>query len=581
MFAAVLGRTLRLMRRTWLRVLAVQLVVLPVMVLLLAAISIASGELLGASLQGALDGDLAGANLGRILSMGVPLGLLALLIVGWAQLAPIRAASGEHGIRSAMSGAAQGAPRYVALVLLGIAISILFQRSETLLLLLSLLILVPTMLAVGTIAREPHRLGLDVAWRHGLRQPHRTIGALLAVLVMLALMTALSVALVLLPVIAVAGSPDELWTGSVGFDIASATVFASLAGILLAALPWLVLQPALVVAVHGVITGTSDIIDWSNGAGGVATVVTSELSVPVARLIGAQADGTARPQPRMTIPPRATEPGRVPGPGVDEVAGVSLPRGRATRPVVATSMEFAIGDGTAAGAGDEPQLWVTSDVLAGPAGAWKRLATGFGESGLWPLLLPAGVRLDPPVDGEWYQHPARRELPHVSSEAIAERLRVRLNESLAGGSPLTSTDLFAASAIARGELTSGSGRRPDSLAATLAAVGPARLALVPVRRPADAIDVLVWPGASDAGIPPDELTELLASWEQRWGVLLVALQECSMLLAVMRPPTTLDEALEAAAEQHALCPDEAGDWGDDSGAAQQFLNAPTWQLSWH
>jgi hypothetical protein len=39
--------------------------------------------------------------------MGVPLGLLALLDIGWAQLAPIRAASGQHGFRSAMSEAAQ------------------------------------------------------------------------------------------------------------------------------------------------------------------------------------------------------------------------------------------------------------------------------------------------------------------------------------------------------------------------------------------------------------------------------------------------------------------------------------------
>jgi hypothetical protein len=95
------------------------------------------------------------------------------------------------------------------------------------------------------------------------------------------------------------------------------------------------------------------------------------------------------------------------------------------------------------------------------------------------------------------------------------------------------------------------------------------------------LHALVWPGAAAAGIPTDELADLLASWEERYGALLVALGERSVVLAVLRPPATEQEAIEALAEQHALCPDEALDWLDDATGARSLVNAPVWRLSWH
>jgi hypothetical protein len=289
--------------------------------------------------------------------------------------------------------------------------------------------------------------------------------------------------------------------------------------------------------------------------------VEQELSPVVERMIGL-APTTTR---RMTIPPRASFAGRLPGPGVLEVAGVQLPAGRPTRPI------------RSAGAAVE-QLWSSSSSGEALAASWKPLAAGFTETGLWPMLLHTTPSASDAV--QWFDDDADRSAGSETLD-VAEAFATRLAISLSGGSPLTSTDLLAGSAVARGQLGRGSGRRTDAVDAALGQIADARLALVPCRRPADAVEVLVWPGAVDAGIPERELADLLASWEERYGALLVALGEHSLLLAILRPPTTLEEAVEALAEQHALCPDEADGWGSDEQAALALIDAPVWTLSWH
>jgi LPXTG-motif cell wall-anchored protein len=285
-------------------------------------------------------------------------------------------------------------------------------------------------------------------------------------------------------------------------------------------------------------------------------------------------------QPRLRIPPRAEQPGRIPSPGVLSVAGVELPAGRPTRPVNAPVVELVVRAGESGSGSATAQLWVSRDATAAAAGHWRQLAAGFTETGLWPLLLPATSPSSAAgEDGEWFDEPARRH--DVDRHSPAERFRTRLAGSLAGGSPLASTEQLAASAVARGELGRGSGRRTDALAVAFERLGPMRLALAPACRPADVLHALAWPGADAAEIPSGELADLVASWEERYGALLVSIDAASILLAVLRPPANVAEAIEAVAELHALCPDEAAEWGDDAAAAAALVDEPVWRLSWH
>ncbi len=576
MFTSIVGRTFRLARRSWARTLGAYLLAVLVAALLVAVLALVERVLLGDSLRAILDGTVSSADSGRLLVFGVPIGLGMLVAHQWTQLVPIRAVSGDYDLRESLSGAVSGAWRVLALyvLLFGFVLAVLAIESSGVLLVILLLVLsVPMTGAVGQLALEPGRWGLGLLWRCGVLRAHRNIGAYAAVLVVLLLTAIVVGALCLLPIVILGGAPPS-GSEELG-DWIQGAALGVVIGSLLALAPAIALPAALVVAVYESLTGQVDHTRWESDEEPYQP--SSELSPAVQQLVG------AAPQPvrKLVIPPRATDPGRVPSPGVLNVAGVDLPAGRATRNVEAATLELAVGDGAPGEAsGHDEQLWVSRDALPTTPTLWKRLAAAFPETGLWPILIPVDANSGAAVD--WFEHSTRREADAVDpDEAVADRLRVRLSESLDGGSPLTSTDLLRASHVAQGELMSGRGRRTDALTFAFGAVGSARLALAPARRPADVLHALAWPGATTAGIPTDELAELVASWEERYAALLVGLSESGLVLAVLRPPSTVDEAVEVAAEHHALCPDEAVHWGTDRAAAEALVDAPVWRLTWH
>jgi len=572
MVLAILGRTWRLAARAWVRVLVAQLVVLALVALATTGLVLLGDVLLGASVDDVRDGAASGASIGRLLTIGLPLAALLAVVVSWGVLVPLRILASER-LRGAATGAATGAPRLGLVLGAALAVGAALLGAPALLAVVAVVLVVPGMILVGSIAADPHGWGLSSAWRWGVTRPAPSLVALVAVVVAL-LVWAVVVAIAALgPLVAMSGMPAA---DARVQDVLDDAPLAVLIGAVLALAPLVVLPGALVMAVHDVATGRAGRDhDWDDDSG-PAAMPTAELSDAARALV---ASPPPRPR-RLAIPPRAAEPGRVPGPGVLAVAGVDLPVGRATRRVEAATLEFAVGDGELADTASSEQLWVSRDPLEAIPATWKRLAAGFAETGLWPLALPTTAADGASVD--WFEHATRREAASLGDDPnVAQLVRSRLLESLAGGSPLRSTDLFARSATSRGELHQGSARRTDAIAATFEAIGAARLALVPTVRPADALHVLAWPGAAAAGVASDELSELLASWERRWGALLVGVGESHVILAVLRPPATFEEAVELAAEHHALCPDEAADWGDDQSAAQRLVDAPTWRLSWH
>jgi hypothetical protein len=346
-------------------------------------------------------------------------------------------------------------------------------------------------------------------------------------------------------------------------------------GGLLASIVLFVAGPSLAWAVYVSVTGAFEPLDNEELE---AVRVEHELSPAVSALLGTAAVEKKR---RMHIPPRAEAPGRLPGPGVLSVADVTLPPGASGRPVDSPTLELDAFDAVPGGAAGAvaaavtPAMWVSSSVVPNAGSAWKQLAAGFEESGLWPLLLPDA---DFGAAEPWTEQRARRE--RDSLDASAEELfQSRLEGSLRS-TPLASTEAFAVSGVVRGELARGSGKRTDALQHAFEAIGPARLALVAVTRPGEAVHRTAWPGTIAADITGVELAEMLVSWEERWAALLVGMSPSTLTFAVLRPPATLGEAVEAAAEHHSTCPDEADEWGDDRAYAETLLSNPVWRLTW-
>lgn len=574
MLASIVARSIRLAARWSVRILAAAFVALLIATALGLFLGWAGLTLVGGAAGALLDGAATGVDAARLLTIAVPIYGMLLIVQAWSQLVPIRAATGKHRLRDSLLGAIPGALRALPLLLLLItvqALLLLLEPSGVLALVASVVLLVPTLVALGTLALDPGRWGLGDFLRLGVLRIHRHVGATLAAVVVLALAVTLAALLAVAFLTMLVGPvpfddlADPLASERYLSRLPIAAMIAGLAG----ALPLLLLVPALVVATREVVIDGPTVVRDEDDE---AVVPTGDISPAVQQLLGTPA---VRPQ-RLTVPPRAEHPGRVPGPGVLQVAGVDLPPGRHTRPVRTGSLEL---DARDAEPGDDParddRLWIASRPSSEAPATWKRLAAGFAESGLWPLLVPGSASL---AGDEWFDAPAT-ELPPRDGIDAATVVRARLAASLPG-SPLASVERLASTGAARGSLVSGGGRRADAFAQAADRVGPARLALVPARRPADVVVRLAWPGADLAGIPADELAELLASWESRWGALLVALDARQLTFAVLRPPATPEQAVEALAEQHALQPDHARHWRDDEHEASLLVDAPVWQLGW-
>ncbi|WP_433533297.1 DUF4253 domain-containing protein [Micromonospora sp. CA-263727] len=241
--------------------------------------------------------------------------------------------------------------------------------------------------------------------------------------------------------------------------------------------------------------------------------------------------------------------------------------------------------------GERPALWV-SDGPA-PAGLWSQLHAAHQGSGLWPLLLDGlgGAPSRPWDEGELW--PAAMSSP---AEHDAERL-------LAGWwAAYTGTDADAQlSAQQRTAVTAPYGRdwpglatplRPgvapeqhaEHWAAQLSQAQPAmRLGLVAAERGGDALAVAGWQGAINHTNDAAELSAVLRSWEERFGVRVIGVGFAELYLSVAAPPSDTAEALRVAAEHFAFCPDNV--WQGQrprtlAAYADRLIAAPTWAFWW-
>lgn len=106
---------------------------------------------------------------------------------------------------------------------------------------------------------------------------------------------------------------------------------------------------------------------------------------------------------------------------------------------------------------------------------------------------------------------------------------------------------------------------------------------MPARRSADIPAAIGWTGPVNHENDVARLCAVLRSWEDRFGIRVVALTFDQLVLSVAAPPTTEAEAEAVAAEHFAFCPDNI--WqgttdGTRASYARTLLDAPLWSFWW-
>jgi hypothetical protein len=234
-------------------------------------------------------------------------------------------------------------------------------------------------------------------------------------------------------------------------------------------------------------------------------------------------------------------------------------------------------DETDEGPWHEPLLWL-ADERAIP-GTWSALRRTAPAAGLLPVVLDLGGAQGGPE--KWELAPDEMSYPgdHDADEVLEELWEEYTEEGdewpgLAEAlTPTADPDERAAEiadSLADGE--------PVLDGEPL--VGEPHLALVPARRSADIPAAIGWMGPAHHESDTARLCAVLRSWEDRFGIRLVALGFASLLVSVAAPPATLEEAEEIAAEHFAFCPDDIDDTGDLKTYAQSLIDRPTWHFWW-
>jgi hypothetical protein len=230
-------------------------------------------------------------------------------------------------------------------------------------------------------------------------------------------------------------------------------------------------------------------------------------------------------------------------------------------------------DATDDGPWHEPLLW-HAERSAAP-GSWTALGGPAGRAGLLPVLVDLGGSQGGPQD--WELTPA--EMSYAGDHDAEEVLAEFWEECAADGEEWPG--LAAGPA-----LTADPDARAAQVADSLAGEGRSwfkdpHLALVPARRSADVPAAVGWPGPASHDSDTARLCAVLRSWEDRFGIRVVALGFDVLVLSVAAPPTALAEAEAVAAEHFAFCPDSVLQGpGTLDAYAGQLNGERVWSFWW-
>ncbi|WP_329186342.1 DUF4253 domain-containing protein [Actinacidiphila glaucinigra] len=237
-------------------------------------------------------------------------------------------------------------------------------------------------------------------------------------------------------------------------------------------------------------------------------------------------------------------------------------------------------DTTSDGRRREPLLW-HSEAPAEP-GSWEGLLPARMSAGLHPVLLsmdealPATRDLDPGA----MSYPGGHDADEVLAGLWGDE-----EESDEHDADLTAPfgRTWPGLAPAR-EFEADPDVRAAEIAASVVGEGwikDPRAALVPARRSADVPAAIGWTGPCNHENDVARLCAVLRSWEERFGVRVVAVAFDVLVLSVAAPPATVAEAEAVAAEHFAFCP---GNVTHGSGSlrayAESLVDAHAWSFWW-
>ncbi|MEV7245672.1 DUF4253 domain-containing protein [Streptomyces sp. NPDC093248] len=247
-------------------------------------------------------------------------------------------------------------------------------------------------------------------------------------------------------------------------------------------------------------------------------------------------------------------------------------------------------DTTDDGPWHEPLLW-HAEKQAAP-GTWAALGAPASRAGLLPVLVELGGTQGGPDD--WELMPGDMSYPgdHDPEEVLAEFWggeeaeddpEAGFDEEL--GELLEPFGAAWPGLAPPGVLTADPGTRAAQVADSLAEgtwLKDTRLALVPSRRSADIPAAIGWAGPLNHENDVARLCAVLRSWEDRFGIRVVALGFDVLVVSVAAPPSTLADAEALAAEHFAFCPDNVTQGGPDGlrGYAESLVDEPSWTFWW-
>lgn len=215
---------------------------------------------------------------------------------------------------------------------------------------------------------------------------------------------------------------------------------------------------------------------------------------------------------------------------------------------------------------DQPTGWITAE--AGElAPLWYAIAREYPRTGAWPLAVRGDLEpwLGTDLVG-WYH------TNELGTEAFLRR-------TFDTAAQLGETESWRTTwrGLARGERTADPAQiRVQPLD------GEFRLLLVRTGVPADALGVIGWNGAQGWEFNGSELSEVLYSWQQRFGAVLVGVAADSIRLSVERPPIDEKNCELLAREHYAFAPDILNDSERDiTDYARELPHHKEWEFWWN
>ncbi|MFF7357849.1 MULTISPECIES: DUF4253 domain-containing protein [Streptomyces] len=233
----------------------------------------------------------------------------------------------------------------------------------------------------------------------------------------------------------------------------------------------------------------------------------------------------------------------------------------------------------------EPLLWYAEKPAA--PGTWKALGAPAARAGLLPVLVDTGGGVGGPHD--WVLLPGETSYPgdHDAEDVLAEYWE----EETEDGEIAEEIEPFGEEWPGLAPATAALAADPDTRAAQVADalvgdpesdVEEPHLALVAARRSADIPAAIGWTGPVNYEGDVARICAVLRSWEDRFGIRVVALGPDVLVVSVAAPPATREEAEALAAEHFALCPDNVlqGERDTLGAYAKSLIGAPSWTFWW-